>query len=159
MIVVEAPTPGDTRRIGRALAGLVQPGDIILLSGSLGAGKTVLAAGIGEGIGVAEPLTSPSFVLARHYPDGFMPLLHADVYRIGSSGEFEDLDLIEAARDGVLLIEWGDVVAGRLPDTCLSVEIEGTGDGTRTIRLRPSEPWSGRPLEPAMREAAQGVRR
>ena len=159
MITVEAATPSDTRRIGRALAGLVQPGDIILLSGSLGAGKTVLAAGIGEGIGVAEPITSPSFVLARHYRDGFMPLLHADLYRIGSSGEFDDLDLIEAARDGVLLIEWGDVVAGRLPDNCLAVEIEGAGDAARTIRLRPPESWLGRPLEPAMQEAAQGVRR
>lgn len=159
MITVEAAAPSDTRRIGRALAGLVQPGDIILLSGSLGAGKTVLAAGIGEGIGVAEPITSPSFVLARHYRDGFMPLLHADLYRIGSSGEFEDLDLIEVARDGVLLIEWGDVVAGRLPDNCLAVEIEGAGDAARTIRIYPSESWLGRPLEPAMREAAQGVRR
>ena len=159
MIVVGAPTPEDTRRIGRALAGLSRPGDIIVLAGSLGAGKTVLAAGIGEGMGISEPLTSPSFVLARHYRDGFMPLLHADVYRIGSYGEFEDLDLIEESRDGVLLIEWGDVVAGRLPDIHLSVEIEGAGAEPRTIRFCPSGDWLHRPLESAMNEAARGVSR
>ena len=85
----------------------LRAGDVVLLAGRLGAGKTLLAAGIGEGLGVEEPLTSPSFILARAH-EGFLPVVHADVYRLGTSAEFEDLDLPEQARDGVLLIEWGD---------------------------------------------------
>lgn len=150
MIVVQAPTASDTRRIGRALAGLTQPGDVILLSGPLGAGKTVLAAGMAEGLGVDEPLTSPSFVLARSYLEGFMPLYHADLYRVGSSGEFEDLDLLEEARAGVLVIEWGEMIASRLADSRLTVEIKGAGSEPRTISFVPSGFWLGRPIEPAI---------
>lgn len=147
MIILEAPTAADTRRLGRALAALVRKGDIILLAGSLGTGKTVLAAGVAEGLGVAEPLVSPSFVLARNYRDGFMPLVHADAYRVGSSAEFEDLDLLDTSRDGLLMIEWGDSVATLLPDTYLLVELSGTGEETRTIRLEPMGAWSDRPLD------------
>ena len=146
MIVLEAPTAADTRRLGRALAALAREGDVILLVGPLGAGKTVLAAGLAEGLGVTEPLVSPSFILARTYTDGFMPLVHADVYRVGTSGEFEDLDLLDMARTGLLVIEWGDAVAGLLPDTCLTVKISGGGDGSRTVRLAPRGPWRDRPL-------------
>ncbi len=147
MIIVEAPTAPDTRRLGRALAGLVRKGDIILLTGSLGTGKTVLAAGVAEGLGVSEPLVSPSFVLVREYADGFMPLVHADVYRLGSSTEFEDLDLLEIGRNGLLMIEWGDSVASLLPDTYLTIEIAGTGDQARSIRLTPRGGWLKRSLE------------
>ena len=147
MIVLEVPTAADTRRLGRALAALAREGDVILLVGPLGAGKTVLAAGLAEGLGVTEPLVSPSFVLARTYTDGFMPLVHADVYRVGTSGEFEDLDLLDMARTGLLVIEWGDAVAGLLPDTCLTVEISGGLDGSRTVRLAPRGPWLDRPLD------------
>ena len=156
MIVVEAATAADTRRLGRALAALVRRGDIILLTGSLGTGKTVLAAGIAEGLGVAEPVASPSFVLVRTYQEGFMPLVHADVYRIGSSGEFEDLDLLDAARDGLLMIEWGDAVAGWLPDTCLTVELVGTGDGSRTIRFDLGGSWSDRSIYELVEAASMG---
>ena len=117
------------------------------MTGSLGTGKTVLAAGIAEGLGVTESAVSPSFVLVRTYLDGFMPLVHADVYRIGSSGEFEDLDLLDAARDGLLMIEWGDAVAGFLPDIYLTVELAGTGDEVRAIRFDPRGPWLDRPIE------------
>ena len=156
MIVVEAATAADTRRLGRALAALVHRGDIILLTGPLGAGKTVLAAGIAEGLGVAESLPSPSFVLVRTYRDGFMPLVHADVYRIGSSGEFEDLDLVDLARAVLLRIEGCDAVAGLLPDTYLTVELMGTGDGSRTIRFTPRGSWLARPLEGLVEVAAMG---
>ena len=147
MIVLEAPTAADTRRLGRALAALAREGDIILLVGPLGAGKTVLAAGLAEGLGVGEALVSPSFILARTYTDGFMPLVHADVYRVGTSGEFEDLDLVDMARAGLLVIEWGDAVAGLLPDTCLTVELSGSGSASRTVRLTPRGPWRDRPLD------------
>lgn len=156
MIVLEAPTAADTRRLGRALAGLVRKGDIILLTGALGTGKTVLAAGIAEGLGVTEPLVSPSFVLARIYADGFMPLVHADAYRLGTSAEFEDLDLLEASRDGLLIIEWGDSVASLLPDAYLTVELSGTGDLSRTIRLRPRGTWSDRSLSELVEVSEMG---
>lgn len=156
MIVLETPTAADTRRVGRALAALIRAGDIILLTGSLGSGKTVLAAGIAEGLGVTEALVSPSFVLARTYSDGFMPVVHADVYRVASSCEFDDLDLLDTARDGLLMIEWGDSVAGLLPDTHLTVELAGTGDGPRTIRLHPRGPWSNRSLEELVEVADMG---
>lgn len=156
MIVVEAATAADTRRLGRTLAALAHKGDIILLTGSLGTGKTALAAGIAEGLGVTEPLVSPSFILMRTYQDGFMPLVHADVYRIGSSGEFEDLDLLDAARDGLLVIEWGDSVAGFLPDTCMIVELAGTGDDPRTIRFEPRGPWVDRSLAELVAASSMG---
>jgi len=146
MIEITTASPAETLAVGRHLAALLRAGDVILLAGRLGAGKTVLAAGIGEGLGVEEPLTSPSFILARDH-QGFMPVIHADVYRLGSSAEFEDLDLPEQAREGVLLIEWGDAVAHGIPDGYLLVRIE-VGDGeTRTISLTPSGNWVERPLD------------
>ena len=156
MIHLETTTAAETRRLGRTLAALVRRGDIILLTGSLGTGKTVLAAGLAEGLGVTEALVSPSFVLARTYSDGFMPLVHADVYRVGSSAEFEDLDLLDASRDGLLMIEWGDSVAALLPDTYLTVELSGTGDGPRTIRLEPRGTWSDRSLHELVEVSEMG---
>jgi tRNA threonylcarbamoyladenosine biosynthesis protein TsaE len=145
MIEISTTSPAETLALGRHLAALMAAGDIVLLAGRLGAGKTLLAAGIGEGLGVEESLTSPSFILARAH-EGFMPVVHADVYRLGSSAEFEDLDLPEQARDGVLLIEWGDVVAHGVPDDHLLVEIEITDESTRRFRFIPAGSWLSRSL-------------
>lgn len=147
MISVTAATPADTLQMARALASMTREGDIIVLEGGLGAGKTVFVAGLAEGLGVTELVTSPTFVLVKRYDDGFMPLVHADVYRLGSSGEFEDLDLLHTARDGLLAIEWGDAVSGSLPDTYLTVRLTGGGDDSRVIELLPKGPWLRRPLE------------
>ncbi len=147
MISVTAATPADTLQVARALASMTREGDIIVLEGGLGAGKTVFVAGLAEGLGVTELVTSPTFVLVKRYDDGFMPLVHADVYRLGSSGEFEDLDLLHTARDGLLAIEWGDAVSGSLPDTYLTVRLTGGGDDSRVIELLPKGPWLRRPLE------------
>ena len=124
---------------------MLRAGDIVLLAGRLGAGKTLFASGIGEGLGVEEQLTSPSFILARAH-EGFMPVVHADVYRLGTSAEFEDLDLPEQARDGVLLIEWGDVVAHGVPEDHLMVKIEIINETERMFRFAPSGSWANRPL-------------
>lgn len=145
MIEISTTTPAETLALGRHLAALMAVGDIVLLAGRLGAGKTLFAAGVGEGLGVEEPLTSPSFILARAH-EGFMPVVHADVYRLGSSAEFEDLDLPEQARDGVLLIEWGDVVARGVPDDHLLVQIEIVDESARLFRFTPSGSWATRPL-------------
>jgi len=145
LIEIATSNPAETLALGRRLAAMLSAGDILLLSGQLGAGKTMFAAGIGEGLGVEEQLTSPSFILARSH-QGFMPLVHADVYRLGSSAEFEDLDLPEQARDGVLLIEWGDAVAHGVPDDHLLVRIEITGESERLFRFKPCGAWAERSL-------------
>lgn len=145
MIEIVSNTPAETLALGRRLAAMLRAGDIILLAGKLGAGKTLFAGGIGEGLGVEEPLTSPSFILARTHL-GFVPVIHADVYRLGTSAEFEDLDLPEQARDGVLLVEWGDVIAQGVPETHLLVEISVDSESRRTFRFLPSGAWADRPL-------------
>lgn len=146
MIEITTTSPAETLALGRHLAAMLHAGDIVLLAGRLGAGKTVLAAGIGEGLGVEEQLTSPSFILARLH-DGFLPLVHADVYRLGTTAEFEDLDLPEQARDGVLLIEWGDAVAHGVPDDHLLIHIAIAGESTRVFSFVPSGGWQQRSLE------------
>jgi tRNA threonylcarbamoyladenosine biosynthesis protein TsaE len=146
MITRHCPTEADTRDIGRRLASLARPGDVVLLAGDLGAGKTVLAGGIGEGLGVEERVLSPSFVLVRRY-SGFMPMIHADMYRLGSSAEIEDLDLPVEAADGLLVVEWGDAAEQWLAEDHLLVRITAKQDGSRTVEMTPVGSWSSRALE------------
>lgn len=136
----------DTRAVGRRLSGLLRPGDVVVLCGSLGAGKTAFVGGVADGLGIDEPVTSPSFVLMRKYTSGFIPLVHVDVYRIGSLGEFDDLDVFEEARESVLVVEWGDAVAASLPDDHLKIVIEVTGETERDLRFGPNGSWTERPL-------------
>ncbi len=145
-LVVSSTSPADTLALGRRLAGLLRPGDVVLLEGRLGAGKTLLASGIAEGLGVQEKVTSPTFVLVRSY-DGFMPLHHADVYRLSSIAEFDDLDLSATSSDGVLLIEWGNAVATSVPEDHLVVAIESMGADERRICVTPHGEWTTRALE------------
>lgn len=145
MIEIVCSTADDTRALGRRLAPSLQGGDILLLKGDLGAGKTVLAGGIAEGLGVDERVTSPTFVLVRSYR-GLMPFIHADVYRLGSSAEIDDLDLPDEARSGVLVVEWGDVAEQQFGDDHLLIEIEASETGDRTVRLHPRGSWVGRAL-------------
>ena len=137
----------DTRAIGRRLASFLGPGDVVLLAGELGAGKTAFAGGLAEGLGIEEPVISPSFVLVRRYAGGFTPLTHADVYRLGSLNELDDLDLFEGSRDGVLIVEWGNSVASAMPDDHLRVEIDVTGPTDRVLRLVPHGVWTDRSLK------------
>ena len=145
MIDISTNNAAETLALGRRLASMLRAGDVVLLAGGLGAGKTLFASGIGEGLGVEEQMTSPSFILARSH-QGFVPVIHADVYRLGTSAEFEDLDLSEQARDGVLLIEWGDVVAHGVPEDHLMVKIEIVAESERLFRFIPSGSWMTRPL-------------
>ncbi len=120
---------GRTRTLGRRLARLLRAGDVVLLQGPLGAGKTALAQGIGAGLGVEGPVTSPTFVLlARHDPaeggSGTLALYHADLYRLTEPEEVEELALEEQAANGVLLIEWPERGLEALPREHLLVVIE-----------------------------------
>jgi tRNA threonylcarbamoyladenosine biosynthesis protein TsaE len=139
-VTISTSGPAETLALGRRLAALLAPGDIVLLAGRLGCGKTLFVAGVAEGLGVTEPVTSPSFVLVRSY-HGFVPVIHADVYRLGSSGEFEDLELPDWSRDGVLLVEWGHAIEQGVPGDHLLVEIDITGDTERTFRFVPKGDW------------------
>ncbi len=136
----------DTVALAGRLAAEVCPGDVIALVGPLGAGKTLFAGGLATGLGVEEQVVSPSFVLMREYRSGFLPVVHVDVYRLGSINEFDDLDVYERAADGVLLIEWGEAVVPALPNDVLTVTFEVDDESTRTIHLHPSGAWSTRDL-------------
>ncbi len=144
---LDSHSDADTRAIGRRLSGLLRPGDVVVLCGSLGAGKTAFVGGVADGLGVDEHVTSPSFVLMRKYNSGFIPLVHVDVYRVGSLGEFEDLDVFEEARDSVLFVEWGEAVLANLPADHLEIRIEITGESDRRVALEGHGSWSDRPLE------------
>ncbi len=146
-VEVSSASDRDTRAYGRRLAGLLRPGDIVVLCGRLGSGKTAFVGGIGDGLGVQEPVVSPSFILVRRYDDGFTPLIHADVYRLQTSGEFEDLDLLESSEDAILVIEWGDAVLGQLPEDHLRIDIEVQGPTERRLVFHGSGTWEERPLE------------
>lgn len=142
--MIELPTAADTFAFGESLAALLRPGDLVVLAGPLGAGKTVLAQGIGAGLGVAGAVTSPTFVLARvHRPDpargGTVPLVHVDAYRLGAAldprAEVDDLDLDTALDESVLVVEWGAGVVEQLSDAHLLVRIDRREDETRTVDL------------------------
>ena len=126
----------ETRSVGAALAELARPGDVIVLAGDLGTGKTAFAQGFARGLGVTEPVTSPTFVLARTY-EGRLRLHHLDVYRLDHLQEAEDLGLAELVDDrGATLIEWGDVIAPMLPPEHLEVRLAyGPGTDDRSLRL------------------------
>ena len=139
------PTPADTHALGRALAGVLRRGDLVVLVGPLGAGKTALTQGIGAGLGVRDPVTSPTFVIARVHADGRVPLVHVDAYRLGGVADVDDLDLDAAVDDSVTVVEWGLGLVERLTDEHLEVRLDRRDDDVRTASLVPSGPgWEER---------------
>jgi tRNA threonylcarbamoyladenosine biosynthesis protein TsaE len=143
-----------------ALAGKVghvlRAGDLVSVVGDLGAGKTVFARGVAGGLGVTEPVVSPSFTIVREY-DGRVPLVHVDVYRIDTIQELHDLGFEEVVRDdAVTLVEWGDVIDALLPRERLDVRLDpGTADDERLVELEGHGPsWFERAAELAALEAA-----
>ncbi|MGX6602789.1 tRNA (adenosine(37)-N6)-threonylcarbamoyltransferase complex ATPase subunit type 1 TsaE [Micromonosporaceae bacterium Da 78-11] len=141
-------TVQDTQEYGRRLAGLLRPGDLLLLTGPLGAGKTALVQGIGAGLGVQGAITSPTFVIARVHK-GRTPLVHADAYRLGDKpdprAEIDDLDLDASAEDAVTVVEWGVGLVEQLNDEYLQVRIDRLDDDTRVIDLVPhGGDWAAR---------------
>ncbi len=135
-------TAAEMRALGRRLASRLRAGDVVVLTGPLGAGKTTLTQGIGDGLGVRGPVTSPTFVIARvHPPLGAGPaLVHVDAYRLGDAAEVDDLDLDADLDSAVTVVEWGQGLVERLAEDRLEIRIGRPcggplDDESRTVRL------------------------
>lgn len=132
---VTAADPVATTRLGHALASVARPGDLLCLWGELGAGKTHLAKAIGAGLGVADTIVSPSFVLMAEY-EGRLPLFHLDPYRLADAADALSGGLIdERQATGVTVVEWPERLGPTLPAARLDVRIDGSGDEPREITL------------------------
>ena len=140
--VVKSPRAADTRRWGIWLADRLQGGDVVCLHGELGAGKTAFAQGVGAGLGVVEPLVSPTFALIHEYAIpargiGASRLIHMDLCRLRCVEEAEQIGVPDYCQeDNICVIEWPDVAADLLPSDCLELTIEGSGAGERTLFFR-----------------------
>lgn len=147
-------SPVEMGELGRSLAKLLRPGDLVMLTGELGAGKTTLTRGLGEGLGVRGAVTSPTFVIARVHPPlgGGPALVHVDAYRLGGGlDEMEDLDLDVSLPDSVIVVEWGDGKVEELSEDRLRVVIDratgDTDDDVRKVRLDGiGSRWAGEAL-------------
>lgn len=145
-VVATTASVDQTRDLAHALSSLARPGDVVVLAGDLGAGKTAFVQGFGRGLGVPDRITSPTFTLVHVY-DGRLPVHHVDVYRLGRLSEALDLGLPEMLDEGgVVLIEWGDAILPILPHDYLEVRLTfGGGDDDRHLSLRPvGSAWAGR---------------
>lgn len=158
-IEVELPDSDSTRAYGEALAGLLRAGDLVVLTGDLGAGKTTLTQGIGTGLGVRGAVASPTFIIARVHPslvDG-PALVHVDAYRLGSLDEVDALDLDASLEESVTVVEWGEGLVEQLAQDRLEIALhrphggdplaEDASAGTRRLTLTPvGERWRDVPL-------------
>lgn len=136
---IELPDPADTEALGARVAAGLGAGDLVVLAGPLGAGKTVFVRGLARGLGVAGVVTSPTFVIAREHrplPGGAgVPLVHVDAYRLGGPAELDDLDLDTDLDAAVVAVEWGEGVAERLAERHLLVRLERRPDDVRVATV------------------------
>lgn len=147
MLELVARSLADTQAVAGALAALVRSGDVLVLAGEMGAGKTAFTKAFAAALGVTEPVTSPTFTLVHTYDTGRLPVHHADLYRLGTMHEVADLGLAEMAEDrGVVLVEWGDVASAAFGDHLeLTLVTDLDDDDARSIVVRPVGPaWATR---------------
>lgn len=124
-MIIETNSEKDTFEFGRELSERIKPGDVICVSGDLGVGKTVFTKGLAAGLGITEPVSSPTFTIVQVYDEGRMPLYHFDVYRIGDVSEMEEIGYEDYFfGDGVSLIEWAELIEEILPENAYRVKIE-----------------------------------
>lgn len=123
--IIESHSAADTFAYGKALGEKAAPGEVYTLVGDLGVGKTVFTQGFAAGLGITEPINSPTFTILQSYEEGRLPLHHFDVYRIGDVSEMEEIGCEDCFYgDGVCLIEWADLIAEILPKDCIRISIE-----------------------------------
>ena len=141
--VIESFSADDTHALGVTLGQQAKPGDVCTLVGDLGVGKTVLTQGIAEGLGITEPINSPTFTIVQQYEDGRLPLYHFDVYRIGDISEMDEIGYEDCFYgQGVTLIEWSELIREILPEHVTEVTIEKDmekGFDYRRIRVEEKE--------------------
>jgi len=144
--VLETRSSEETKRLAVSLAPVLIPGDMLVLSGDLGAGKTTFVQGLAVGLGIAERVTSPTFILMKEYLGGRYPLMHLDIYRLGKIQDVIDLGYDEWLDPSyVVAIEWGHMVEPLLPKDHLNVELRHGGGDIRTVTLTPKGPhWATR---------------
>ena len=156
---LELPEPADTEALGERLAAGLRAGDLVVLAGPLGAGKTAFVRGLARGLGVSGPVTSPTFVIAREHPPApggaGVPLVHVDAYRLGIANgpggarpadiaaELDDLDLDTDLARAVVAVEWGEGVAERLADRHLLVRLDRRPDDVRVASVHRADPGQG----------------
>lgn len=171
-VTVELADPEATRAYGRALAGVLRAGDLVVLTGALGAGKTTLTQGIGAGLGVRGQVASPTFIIARVHPPlptgggSGMPagpaLVHVDAYRIGSLDELESLDLDTSLEDSVTVVEWGEGLVEALAADRLEITVHRPRGGAGDLQPEPADgtdPADPGPVDPdAGPDPAGGIR-
>ena len=158
MIQLTTSSARETQEVASKIAALIEQGDLVLLVGELGAGKTTFAQGFGQALGVVEPITSPTFTLAREYEGQRLTMHHLDVYRLEQIDEVLDLALPELLDSAsVTLIEWGDAIIPALPGEYLEVRLEyGDDDDERVIGVRPvGRRWLSR--ETALTRTLEGI--
>jgi len=149
MTTVELREESDTLRFGARLGAVLQPGDLVLLAGPLGAGKTVLAKGIAAGLGVRGRVSSPTFIIAREHqpaPEGRgVPLVHVDAYRLGGDlDQLDDLDLDTSLVEAAVVIEWGEGAGERLSADHLLIRLDRRPDDARVATVEPHGSWRDR---------------
>jgi len=138
-------TAQETETLGARLASVVRPGDVITLTGPLGAGKTSIARGLLAALGLADEAPSPTFAIVQPYapPETRVPVMHVDLYRIDDPRELDELGLDEAQGDSILVIEWPDRAPGRWPDA-LALSLDFAPDGGRALTVEVPTAWEGR---------------
>ena len=134
----ESGSETDTQHLGELVAGCLANGDVLILTGGLGVGKTQFTKGVNHGLGDVHPVTSPTFALMAVHDGGRIPLFHFDLYRLEHAYELEDTGIYDVlGYEGVCLLEWGEQFQDELTDEYLSVRFERTGEDARTITLEP----------------------
>ena len=133
---IDTSSAQETQELGRRLGALLRPGDVVLLEGELGSGKTCLTQGIARGLGITEQVISPTFILIAEYR-GHAHLYHADLYRLEDPDEVANLELANSTEDGVLIVEWPERDAGSLPSEHLHIQLEHRGPSARALTLLP----------------------
>lgn len=124
-MIIETNSPKETKELGKKMAERAKPGDVFTLVGDLGVGKTVFTQGIAEGLGIDEPVNSPTFTIVQEYESGRMPFYHFDVYRIGDPEEMDEIGFDDYIYgDGLCLIEWADLIEEILPEKRVAIRIE-----------------------------------
>ncbi|MBR0513144.1 MAG: tRNA (adenosine(37)-N6)-threonylcarbamoyltransferase complex ATPase subunit type 1 TsaE [Clostridia bacterium] len=135
-MMIITKSAGETRALGERIAGQLQPGDVLLLEGDLGAGKSELTRGIARGLGVTETVTSPSFTILNVYESGRCPLYHFDWYRLESADELYELGMDEyLGGDGIAVIEWPGQCPDAVPENAMRIRLEAAGENERKIDI------------------------